>query len=313
MIRSSESKESILKDTLTMRYIRGIENYCGKKNTAVTIGKFDGLHRGHQKLIDKICSYAPGGCETVVCAFDMHRESLMTNREKRERLEGRVDWLIEYPFTEELREMEAVSFIEDILIGTLHASHIVVGTDFTFGYGRQGNAVMLRELADSYGYTVDVIEKERYEGTVISSTYIRDALAQGDVVLARTLLGYPYEMTGVVRHGRALGRTLGFPTMNIEPGENKIMPRFGVYACRAKIDGQWYNAVANAGIKPTVTDERRRLLEVFVYDFEGDTYGKEITVQFLGFERPETKFGSVGELKQQVMADMEYGREFFQK
>ena len=146
-----------------------------------------------------------------------------------------------------------------------------------------------------------------------STAYIRDALAQGDVELAEKLLGYPYELTGIVQHGQQLGRTLGFPTMNIEPEAQKIMPRYGVYACRVKIDGKWYNGVGNAGVKPTVTDERRRLLEVYVYGYEGDAYGKEVTARFCGFERPEVKFGSVDELKEQVMKDMQYGIDFFNK
>ena len=294
-----------------MKYITGIESYSGQKRSAVTLGKFDGIHLGHQKLIDKIISYASDECESIVCAFDMHRDSLMTGRERREHLEPKVDWLIDQPFTKSLREMEAEEFIDRILYKVLRAAHIVVGTDFSFGYGKRGNAALLQEMADQYGYTVDVIEKERYLGTVISSTYIKDALAQGDVKLAERLLGYPYEMTGIVRHGKQLGRTLGFPTMNIEPEKNKILPRFGVYACRVRIDGKWYDAVGNAGIKPTVTDEQRRLLEVFVYGYDGDAYGKEITAQFCEFERPETKFGSVEELKNNVMRDMRYGERYF--
>lgn len=294
-----------------MKYITGIESYSGQKRSAVTLGKFEGLHLGHQKLIDKIISYASDECESIVCAFDMHRDSLMTGRERREHLEPKVDWLIDQPFTKSLREMEAEEFIDRILYKVLRAAHIVVGTDFSFGYGKRGNAALLQEMADQYGYTVDVIEKERYLGTVISSTYIKDALAQGDVKLAERLLGYPYEMTGIVRHGKQLGRTLGFPTMNIEPEKNKILPRFGVYACRVRIDGKWYDAVGNAGIKPTVTDEQRRLLEVFVYGYDGDAYGKEITAQFCEFERPETKFGSVEELKNNVMRDMRYGERYF--
>ena len=293
-----------------MKYITGIESYSGQKRSAVTLGKFDGLHLGHQKLIDKIISYASDECESIVCAFDMHRDSLMTGRERREHLEPKVDWLIDQPFTKSLREMEAEEFIDRILYKVLRAAHIVVGTDFSFGYGKRGNAALLQKMADQYGYTVDVIEKERYLGTVISSTYIKDALAQGDVKLAERLLGYPYEMTGIVRHGKQLGRTLGFPTMNIEPEKNKILPRFGVYACRVRIDGKWYDAVGNAGIKPTVTDEQRRLLEVYVYGYDGDAYGKEITAQFCEFERPETKFGSVEELKNNVMRDMRYGERY---
>lgn len=294
-----------------MNYITGIENYHGTKKTAVTIGKFDGLHRGHQKLVDRIRGYASDECDSVLCAFDMHRDAIMTNRERREHLDGKIDWLIDCPFTEQLRNMEAEDFIRDILFGKLNAAHVVVGNDFVFGHEKRGSVAMLEKYAAEYGYTVDVVEKERYQDMIISSTYIRDALAQGDVQLAERLLGYPYELTGPVRHGKQLGRTLGFPTMNIEPEAQKILPRYGVYACRVKIDGKWYNGVGNAGVKPTVADERRRLFEVYVYEYEGDAYGKEVTAQFCGFERPEVKFGSVEELKEHVMRDMQYGIEFF--
>ena len=294
-----------------MNYITGIGNYHGTKKTAVTIGKFDGLHRGHQKLVDRIRGYASDECDSDLCAFDMHRDAIMTNRERREHLDGKIDWLIDCPFTEQLRNMEAEDFIRDILFGKLNAAHVVVGNDFVFGHEKRGSVAMLEKYAAEYGYTVDVVEKERYQDMIISSTYIRDALAQGDVQLAERLLGYPYELTGPVRHGKQLGRTLGFPTMNIEPEAQKILPRYGVYACRVKIDGKWYNGVGNAGVKPTVTDERRRLFEVYVYEYEGDAYGKEVTAQFCGFERPEVKFGSVEELKEHVMRDMQYGIEFF--
>ena len=296
-----------------MKYITGIQSYHGTKKTAVTMGKFDGLHRGHQKLVDKIREYASDDCESVLCAFDMHRDAIMTNRERREHLEGKIDWLIDCPFTKDLKNMEAEDFIRDILCGKLGAAHIAVGRDFVFGHDKRGSVKMLEAFAGEYGYTLDVIEKERYHDIVISSTYIRDALAQGDVELAEKLLGYPYELTGIVQHGQQLGRTLGFPTMNIEPEAQKIMPRYGVYACRVKIDGKWYNGVGNAGVKPTVTDERRRLLEVYVYGYVGDAYGKEVTARFCGFERPEVKFGSVDELKEQVMKDMQYGIDFFNK
>ena len=294
-----------------MNYITEIEKYHGTKKTAVTMGKFDGLHRGHQKLVDKIRDYASDECDSVLCAFDMHRDAIMTNRERREHLDGKIDWLIDCPFTDQLRNMEAEDFIRDVLYGKLNAAHVVVGNDFVFGHEKRGSVEMLEKYAAEYGYTVDVVEKERYQDMIISSTYIRDALAQGDVQLAERLLGYPYELTGPVRHGKQLGRTLGFPTMNIEPEAQKILPRYGVYACRVKIDGKWYNGVGNAGVKPTVTDERRRLFEVYVYGYEGDAYGKEVTARFCGFERPEVKFGSVEELKEQVMKDMQYGSEFF--
>lgn len=296
-----------------MQIITGIQSHHWTKRTAVTLGKFDGLHRGHQKLVEKIMTYKSPGCDSALCAFDMGRDSLMTKAERREKLDGKIDWLIEYPFTKELREMEAEDFIDRVLCGALRASHIVVGTDFGFGYRKRGSAAMLAKYAQSRGYTLDIIEKERYQGRVISSSYIREALSEGKIALANELLGYPYEMSGVVEHGKRLGRTLGFPTMNIEPEEHKIMPRFGVYACMVQIDGKWYRAVGNAGIKPTVTNERRRLLEVFVFGYEGDAYGKTIRARFFGFERPETKFASVEELQDQVMRDIRYGEDFFRK
>ena len=296
-----------------MQYITDLNSHQWKKRTAVTLGKFDGLHRGHQKLVEKIREYGSDGCESVVCAFDMGRETLMTKEERRRYLEGKADYLIDCPFTRELREMEAEDFIGDILSRRLCAAHLVVGTDFSFGHNKRGNAAMLEEYAGKYGYTVDVVEKERYQGRVISSTYIKEALSGGDVELAGTLLGYPYEMSGTVEHGKRLGRTLGFPTMNIEPEEKKILPRFGVYACRVEIDGIWYGGIGNAGIKPTVTNEHKRLLEVFVFGYEGDAYGKRIRAQFCDFERPETKFASVEELKEHVMKDIRYGEEYFRR
>ena len=293
-----------------MEYITGIEQYAGIEKTALTLGKFDGLHKGHQKLIDKICAYSGENCKSVLCAFDMHRESLMTKQERRSHLEGKIDCLIEYPFTKELREMEAEVFIKNILCEKLHAAHIVVGTDFAFGHEKRGNTEMLKMFSEKGGYTLDVIEKERYDQIVISSTYIRDVLSQGNVTLAAELLGYRYGVTGIVRHGRQLGRTLGFPTMNVEPEEKKILPRFGVYVCRINIDGKWYNGIGNVGVKPTVTEEHKRLVEVFVYDYEGDAYGKEITVEFCDFERPEIRFSSVNELKKQVAKDLRYGKDY---
>lgn len=294
-----------------MKYITGIETYTGTEKTAITLGKFDGLHKGHQRLVEKIQSYSKNGCKSVLCAFDMNRESLMTKEERRKMLEGKIDLLIEYPFTKELREMEAEAFIEEIICEKLHASHVVVGSDFCFGHGKRGNVNMLEWFSHHKGYTLDVIEKERYNDYVISSTYIRDSLAQGDIHLANSLLGYPYSLTGTVQHGQQLGRTLGFPTMNIEPDPKKILPRYGVYVFRVNIDGIWYPGVGNVGVKPTVTDERRRLVEVFVYQYDEDVYGKEITIEFLCFQRPELKFGSVEELKAQVMEDMDGGRQFF--
>lgn len=297
-----------------MRYYTDIDSYQGNKKTAVTLGKFDGLHKGHQKLVSRVVEAAEReNLESVVFSFDMKRESLLTNEERRAHLENQADCMIQCPFTREIREMEAEIFIKEVLAERLHASYIAVGRDFRFGHGKRGDVRMLAEYADVYQYRLDVLDKEMYGEREISSTYIREALALGDVELAGKLLGYPYHMSGVVEHGRRLGRTLGFPTMNVAPSNGKIMPKFGVYAYRVQVDGQWFGGIGNVGIKPTVTESSRLLVEVFVFGYEGDAYGKEVTVEFCAFERPETKFGSVEDLKAQVDRDIAYGKHYFQK
>ena len=222
-----------------MQYIQGLDAFRESGRTAVTLGKFDGLHRGHQKLVEKVESYGRADkVRTAVCSFDMeplserlHRpyRVLMTKEERRAHLEGRVDYLVDCPFTEEFSRMSAEDFIRDVLCGVFHAAYVVVGTDFSFGYQKRGDYHMLERYQDVYGYRLDVVEKERYQEREISSTYVKEALAAGDMELAQTLLGYPYEITGTVEHGKQLGRTLGFPTFNVEPPAQKLLPPNGVY------------------------------------------------------------------------------------
>lgn len=294
-----------------MQYITEIESYQSKKKSVVTLGKFDGLHRGHQKLVEKVQEYTSDELVSIVCSFDMGKDVLLTETEKQRQLETKADVLIAVPFTEALREMEAEVFIEEVLVKRFHAAYIVVGTDFCFGYKKRGNVQMLEQYADRYGYHLDVIEKEEYDGQEISSTRIRAALEAGEVAYANQLLGYPYSVSGVVEHGKQLGRRLGFPTMNVAFEERKKAPRFGVYACRVCIDGEWFPGIGNIGVKPTVTKERRLLAEVYVLGYEGDAYGKTITVSLCDFERPEKTFASIEELKTQVDVDILYGKQYF--
>lgn len=294
-----------------MQYFTDMDSYQSERRSAVTLGKFDGLHRGHQMLVDKIREYAMNDRrKSIVCAFDMGRMSLLTKEERKDRLSDKIDCLIVCPFTKEIREMEAEDFIHRILADRLHAAHIVVGTDFRFGHGKRGDVRMLEKYAGPCGYHLDVIEKEKYGDREISSTYVKEAMAEGNMELVNTLLGYPYQVSGIVEHGKMLGRTLGFPTMNLAPAHDKIVPRFGVYACKVFVDGKWFCGVGNVGIKPTVAEDPRLLVEVFVFGYEGDAYGKKITVQFCSFERPEMKFQSVEELKAQVDADILFGKNY---
>ncbi|MEZ3486451.1 MAG: bifunctional riboflavin kinase/FAD synthetase [Lachnospiraceae bacterium] len=304
-----------------MRYINRPDDYEGSKESAVTFGKFDGLHRGHQKLVEKVQELgSKEGINSIVCAFDMRPlwadtgrtvRMLMNGAERRSYLEGKADVLLEWPFDQTFSRIRAEEFIRDIIRGLFHARYVVVGTDFQFGYEKQGDIHMLKEYEKEYGYRLIVIEKERYGGRVISSSYIKEVLRQGDVLLAARLLGYAYGITGKVEHGRKLGRTLGFPTFNVAWPKEKLLPPRGVYASEVLVSGRWYPAISNVGVKPTVSEEERVLIESFLFGYDGDAYGKTVSVRLCEFRRPEQKFDSVGQLKACIDQDIEYGRRFF--
>ncbi len=305
-----------------MQYISGLETYHDMGRSAVTLGKFDGLHKGHEKLISRVAELSEEyGMKSVVCAFDMlpffehlslKKQVLMTKEERRFRLNGRVDYLVDCPFTEKFSRIEAENFIRDILVGIFHAAFVVVGADFRFGHDKRGDIHMLAEYAEKYEYRLIVIEKERYEGREISSTYVKEALRQGDMKLARELLGYSYGVTGTVEPGKKLGRTLGFPTFNVAPAPEKLLPPNGVYIDRVFVDGKWYNAIGNIGVKPTVSDSNRMLVESFLFGYEGNAYGKNVRVELQEFRRKEQKFSSVEEMKRCIDLDIEYGKKYFQ-
>lgn len=305
-----------------MQYIRGIENYNCPNHTAITLGKFDGLHRGHQKLIAQVKNYADEQIKSVVFSFDMlpffaeqgkRQHILMTREEKCRRLENQVDYLIECPFVEEIHTMAAETFIEKILAQKFHAKYVVVGTDFRFGYKKKGDIYLLEKYQQKYGYQLIVIEKEMYDGREISSTFIKEEVREGNVEKARELLGYPYTITGVVRHGKQLGRQLGFPTMNVIPADEKLLTPNGVYVSSVILDGKEYKGISNIGCKPTVSDKKEKLVETFLFDYEGNAYGKEIQIRLYQFVREERKFSSIEALKEQMDLDMEAGEGFFKK
>lgn len=209
-----------------MQYIRGLEHYDNARKTAVTFGKFDGLHKGHMTLVDTVKKLQDkDDVDSVVCAFDMDSPALlMLPQERQIHLEDEVDYLVDCPFTDEIRQMRAEDFIRNIIIGTFHAAYVVVGTDFQFGYNKEGDIYMLDKFQERYGYRLIVLEKIRYENHIISSTYTKKILGTGNMDLVGRLLGYSYGICGTVEHGHKLGRTLGFPTMNIAWPKRKIIP-----------------------------------------------------------------------------------------
>lgn len=290
--------------------------------TVVTIGKFDGRHRGHQKLLKEMLQLKQvKGYKLAVFTFSTVPGTLVygtlqtvitTNQERRNNMEKiGVDYLVEYPFTSQVSHMSPELFVKTILAGKMNAKAIVVGTDCGFGYKRAGNAALLAELAADCGYELVVITKEKEDSRDISSTYIREELAKGNIEKVNELLGQPYAIHGTVVHGNHIGGAiLGFPTANIIPPPEKLLPPFGVYVSRVTVDGRTYRGITNIGRKPTVEGENPVGVETFIFSLDQDLYGKNIEVQLLNFERPEKKFDSLEELKQQIDRDKKYGEAY---
>ena len=284
-----------------MEIIKGLDFKI--KNSAVSLGKFDGFHRGHRLLLDRIL--AQKELHSTVFTFDgiLKDKQIYLETEKRLLLERLgVEREVIFPFCEETKTMAPEVFIREMLVKRMDAKLICVGEDFHFGRGRLGDVAMLSDGAEKYGYELCVFPKMKEAGEVISSTRIRRELADGRIETANGLLGEPYFVSGEVMHGNALGRTIGMPTANLLPEEQKLLPVYGVYATRVEVDGQRYAGVTNVGMKPTVGADRVSV-ETTLLDFDGNLYGKQITVYFLYFLRPEQRFDSLEELKAQMERD----------
>lgn len=301
-----------------MEYITGVTRFDIKGPTAVSLGKFDGLHRGHKKLLGHLFAAKERGQKSVVITFDVppgvrlsgaEQKVLLTNAERRDMLAGMgADVLIECPFVPEISRMEPERFVGEVLCGQLHAAYMAVGTDFRFGYGRKGDPALLLRLAPALGYEIDVVEKERHGDRDVSSSYVREALEKGDMELVSALLGYSYTVGGTVVHGRHMGReVLGIPTANLIPEKEKLLPPNGVYVSEAFVRGKWRPGITNIGRKPTVGGAARRGAETHIFGFEGDIYGSDIRVRLHTFVRPEKKFDSLESLKRQMQADIRFG------
>ncbi len=285
-----------------------------EKETAVTIGKFDGLHMGHRKLLDEILEQKKKNLAACVFTFDpapavffgrSDGRELMTREEKRRELRRMgVDILIEFPLTARTAAMSAEEFVMKILMERMHVRFVAAGTDLSFGAGGRGNEQLLRQMAQTGGFEVKTIDKIRHGDKEISSTYVREQLEQGNMQLVETLLGRPYSILGTVAHGNRLGRTLGMPTVNLLPSGNKLMPPSGVYYSSVLYQGETYRAISNVGYKPTVTDERVMGVETYLYDFDKEIYGEEIEVRLHAFRRTEKKFGTLEELQEQLALDI---------
>lgn len=271
--------------------------------TSVTIGKFDGFHMGHQKLLKELLD--TGADETVVCKIDLPGPGLLTRREQDAFLAGfGIDRLVRIPFTGEFARQTPEEFVRTILVEKLKAAHVIVGEDFRFGHQRTGTVETLKKLGDKYGFIVHPTEKLQMDGSVVSSTRIRTALEEGRIEVAEHLLGHPICYDGIVSHGRQLGRTIGFPTLNLCPDEEKLLPRFGVYASLVTTPEGEYSAVTNIGKRPTVNDGESITIESNLLHFSGDLYDRQISVRLKSFIRPEQKFETVEALREQMKKDL---------
>ncbi len=304
-----------------MEYIKNTLKFHVDEPTVITLGKFDGLHRGHELLMESLhekCSV--NGYKSVVFTFDMPPRQqtqgivgqvITTNEEKHDIFEqAGIDYLIECPFTTELMCMEPEAFIAWIT-RSLTVKCIVVGTDFRFGHNRTGDYKLLQTYAPVYGYEVIVVNKMQEDGRDISSTYIREEIQKGNIKKANHLLGYEYFVKSMVVHGNQIGRTIGIPTINMILPEEKILPPFGVYVTRVMIDEMWFMGVTNVGCKPTIEGNNPVGVETYIIDFCQDVYDKVISVQFLDFIRPEMKFPSLDALKSQMYSDIAQAQNYY--
>jgi len=296
-----------------MQYIDGIENYRDTERSVVTFGKFDGLHKGHQKLVNKVQELSGiYQIKSIVCSFDMNRKDILMTREERQyHLQGQVDYLVRGVFTESFRRMSAEDFIRVIVKDRFNADYVVVGADFHFGYGKMGDRRMLDYYSDRYDYKPIILYKECYGEHSISSTYIKENIRKGNLRLANVMLGYNFSVTGMIKPGRQFERTLEYPTFNLEWPVNKIMLPNGVYFTRTMVDGIWYNGISNIGTKPTISDEDEILVKTHLFGYSGNAYGKTVKVEFLQFHREEIKFPNVLELQECVTYDILYAKKYF--
>lgn len=304
-----------------MEFIRKTLDFQVEEPTAVTLGKFDGLHRGHDLLMQTVLEYSKKyQLASVAFTFDIPPRNkveeivanvLTTNDEKQYIFEKRgIDYLIECPFTTEVMSMEPKAFIAWIS-KALHMKYVVVGDDFRFGHKRAGDYHTLLQYEEEYGYKTIVIDKLKDSNRDISSTYVREKIADGNIKKANELLGYKYFIKSEILHGRKLGRTIGVPTINMILPPHKLLPPNGVYVTEVLVDGKTYMGVTNIGCKPTVSKEQILGVETYIDNFNQDVYGEKIVVSFIQYIRPEQKFDSIEELKEQMQSDIQVSRKIY--
>jgi riboflavin kinase / FMN adenylyltransferase len=299
-----------------MKVYHSLDELPQIKNAIVTQGTFDGVHAAHKVILHRLKELAKQHKgETVVMTFEPHPRMVLfpddhglkllhTLDEKIEALRNEgIDHLIVIPFTKEFSRLSSLQFIRDIIVNKIGTKILVIGYNHRFGKNREGTFQHLKEYASLYGFEVEEIPEQDIDNVAVSSTRIRKALEAGDVITANKYLLKPYSIRGKVVHGKQLGRTIGYPIVNIELTDpNKLVPADGVYVVKVFINNKWYGGMLNSGMRPTV-DGKKHSIEVHMFDFDEDIYDQYITIEFVDKLRNETRFANVDELRNQLEKD----------
>lgn len=303
-----------------MKIFHGIESYKAERGACITTGTFDGVHLGHRKILQQLTDFAASqDMDSVLVTFDPHPRSVLfpdqdglkllnTLEEKLELLETTgLGSVVVHPFTKEFSRTTALHYVRDLLVNQLGMKRLVIGYDHQFGKNREGSIDQLREYAPLYNFEVVEIPAQDIDDVNVSSTKIRRALVAGEMEIANNYLQYEYFVTGTVVKGASRGRVLGFPTANIEVAHSqKLIPKQGVYAVRAKLKGRLYDGMLNIGVNPTFGEGGAQSVEVNLFDFDEEVYGETIRLYFHARVRDELKFDAVEDLVAQMHRDKEH-------
>ncbi len=305
-----------------MKIFHGIENANILKPTVLTLGVFDGLHLGHQRIMQHVVERAKAvGAHATAITFDPHPRAVLhpdsappllqtlDQRLANFELLG-IEQAIVVKFDREFASQPAEDFLTNIIRDRLHAREVYLGKGFAFGKDRGGNIELLREKSKELGFVADEVDEVQIRRQRISSSAIRKLLATGRINLARRMLGRPYGVEGVIIRGNRRGHTIGFPTANLKP-HNRVIPRYGVYATATLIDGTWRKSITNIGVRPTFENDAEPSIESYIFDFDSELYGDVLRVRFLHRIRDERKFAGLDELKAQIEKDTRRARNYF--
>ena len=305
-----------------MKIFHGTENANISRPTVLTLGVFDGLHLGHQKIMETVVNRARvvGAIPTAI-TFDPHPRAVLYPENSPpllQTLDQRlanfevlgIEQAIIVRFDKKFANQDAEKFLRDIIYERLHAKEVYLGHGFAFGKNRGGNIELLRKMSEELGFCADEVAEVKIRGQRISSSKIRELLKDGKVNFARRMLGRPYGVEGLIVRGDRRGHTIGFPTANLKP-KNRVIPKYGVYATATLIGGVWKKSITNVGIRPTFEDGKEPSIETYVFDFDGNLYGDVLRVRFLHRIRDERKFGGIEELKAQITKDSHTALNYF--